>query len=236
MARNCSLWSQNRGYVRMDGKGKIKNIYVIGAGGIASALIRPLKRYLGQVPITVIDGDITEDKNADRQEGITGVSKATYWAQAIEGLQAVTEYVTPSNIDKLIPKKEDSIIFACVDNHATRKLLQDHCKKMQSVILISGGNELFTGDVRIFIRQGRRDKTPRIDHLQPEIQNPTDKRPDEVSCSELVESEPQILFMNNAVAAAMLNTLHFIDDIDYNVVYIDIKQNKQATLNTGDLK
>jgi len=36
------------------------------------------------------------------------------------------------------PTKEDLVLLA-VDNHATRKLVSDHCARLDNVCLISGG-------------------------------------------------------------------------------------------------
>ena len=51
---------------------QFRKIKVVGAGGIGSYLIEPLSRYLSyckdSCEITVIDGDLYEDKNLQRQK------------------------------------------------------------------------------------------------------------------------------------------------------------------------
>jgi hypothetical protein len=106
-----------------------------------------------------------------------------------------------------------------VDNHVTRKLVNDHCAKLKNICLISGGNDGVGkdssgavrrgtyGNVQIYVRRGGRDLTPSLSEYHPEIANPKDKHPADLNCTELVVSKPQILFANLAVASAMLNTL-----------------------------
>ena len=59
---------------------------------------------------------------------------------------------------------------------------------------------------------------------EPEIENPADRLPTDLSCTELVASVPQILFANLAVASAMLNTLwlHLCGELHYGELAFDI--------------
>ena len=207
-----------------------ESIIIIGAGGIASCLLRQLRKFrTGR--FTIIDGDTFEESNKSRQEGSIAENKAKYWSKELEETTAIEEYLTPDNISKLIPANEKTIIMSCVDNHKTRKLLQDHCVKMKNVVMISGGNDLTTGDVSLFVRENRRNLTPRIDFMQPEMENPKDRRPDEIGCGELVKSKPQIILTNNFVAAVMLNILQE-KTIKYTTVYVDVEKNLTATVDT----
>ena len=107
----------------------------------------------------------------------------------------------------------------CVDNHATRKLVNDHCAKLKNICLISGGNDGVGkdsggtvrrgtyGNVQIYVRKNGKDITPSLAKFHPEIETPADKMPHELNCTDLVLSKPQILFSNLAVASAMLNAL-----------------------------
>jgi hypothetical protein len=134
------------------------------------------------------------------------------WLGACDvSVAAVPEYVTPENIDRLI--RADDHVLLCVDNHPTRKLVSDHCATLDSVALFSGGNDgveppgrLGTyGNVQVYLRQAGRDVTAPLTRFHPEIANPKGKLPTELSCVELAQSVPQVLFTNLAVASAMLN-------------------------------
>ena len=77
------------------------------------------------------------------------------------------------------------------------------CKNLKDVTLISGGNDLTDGNVQIYIRKDGVDLTPDLCAYHPEIANPDDKLPEEMSCEELAESEPQLYFTNLGVATIM---------------------------------
>ena len=129
---------------------------------------------------------------------------------------ALSSYITRENIAELI--LPGNIVLLCVDNHATRKLVSDHCATIKNIVLISGGNDGvgkappagppgFVRQCPGLCAQGRERRTPSLTKLHPEIEHPKDKPPHELNCTELVVSQPQILFSNLAVASAMLNTL-----------------------------
>jgi len=132
-------------------------------------------------------------------------------------LTAIEEYVTPDNIENLI--QDGDIVLLTVDNHATRKLVNDYCSQLREVCLISGGNDGVGkdaagalrrgtyGNVQVYVRRQDRDITPPLTRHHPEIQTPGDRLPTDQGCADLIASVPQILFANLAVASALLNTL-----------------------------
>src|SRR5262249_6226658 len=112
------------------------------------------------------------------------------------------------------------IVILAVDNHATRKIVNDHCAaKLEDVCLISGGNDGVGqgragrtsrgtyGNCQVYLRCGGQEVSPSLTRYHPEIQNPAHHLPTEVGCAELVTSVPQILFTNLATASAILNAL-----------------------------
>ncbi len=65
--------------------------------------------------------------------------------------------------------------------------------------------------------------------LHPEIADPKDKSPAEMSCEELaVEAAPQLLFMNLSVASAMLSAFYAWRSgrLRYGEVYVDIVEGR----------
>ena len=151
-------------------------------------------------------------------------------------LIAIEEYVTAENIARLIHPGD--IVMLAVDNHATRKLVNDFCADLDEVCLISGGNDGVEstpdgrvrrgtfGNVQVFRRSGGADLSPSLDRYHPEIAEPADKNPAEASCTELVVSVPQILFANLTVAAAILNSfwLHCCNALPYPELVFDIAE------------
>lgn len=188
-------------------------IKIIGLGGIGSVLSEKISRFLNysmneeSIYITLIDGDSYEPKNLARQEFVELGNKAKMKSKELnfkyDGIQFdfIEQFINEENISEMI--MSDDIVFCCVDNHKTRNIINNHCKNLQDTVLISGGNELTDGNVQIYIRKEGSDVTPSLTDYHPEIENPTDKSPEEMSCEELSHSAPQLFFTNLSVAAIM---------------------------------
>lgn len=220
---------------------------VVGLGGIGSALVDPLARFLNfwepkeTHRLLLIDGDIYEPKNLERQafdeEGIE-VNKAEYHADRLTNLferlsvSFSSEFINMDNVSEYID--EGNAVFGCLDNHATRKVIQEHCLLLNNSLYISGGNELYDGNVQVHQRIDGEDITVPIWTMHEEIKYPTDKSPEDMSCQELMSVEPQLLFTNFMVAAMMLNAFFVFKDrkgkAPYSEVYFDILENKTRPL------
>lgn len=195
---------------------KFKRIAVIGCGGIGSALLGPLCRFINyssddQKPeIVLIDGDNYEAKNFDRQAfNAVGGNKATTKRIELEEefssipFTDINEYLTSANIDGILDGCD--LIFSGVDNHATRKLISDFAAAQPTIAVISGGNNYTDGNVQMYVRRDGKDLQPRITDYHDEILNPADKNPAELSCQELAATgTPQLLFTNLMAATIML--------------------------------
>jgi molybdopterin/thiamine biosynthesis adenylyltransferase len=204
------------------------NIKIIGLGGVGSILAERLCRFVNytrdlNANITLVDGDEYEQKNYERQEFSTFGNKAEVKASdldiqfpdiQIDTYPAFVNVVTTSDVIR-----EGDIVFLCVDNHKTRNIVNNYCKQLSDVTLISGGNELVDGNVQVYIRANGKDMTPDIASYHPEIANPEDQLPEEMSCEELSNSEPQLYFTNLGVATIMCWSF-------YNAV---VKKNIQAS-------
>lgn len=223
-------------------------VKLIGLGGVGSIVARYSAVFLAsldqEVRVVLIDGDTFEPSNAARmlfstcgnKAAVIGHELLTRFADCNLSLLAVEEFVTPENITRLIQRGD--ICLLCVDNHATRKLVNDYCAQLRDICLISGGNDgvgqdssgTFArgtyGNVQIYLRRNGNDLTPSLVDHHAEIANPLDHSPGDLSCTELVNSTPQILFANLAVASAMLNTLflHLADVLHYGELSFDIAE------------
>ncbi|MBI2632987.1 MAG: ThiF family adenylyltransferase [Parcubacteria group bacterium] len=231
----------------------MNTIKVIGIGGIGTALLPFLCRYLNfpaeggsasggekqGCRVTLIDGDEFELKNAKRQAfkemGKKAKVKAHELAQEFENIsfRAKTEYVDEENISEYI--NDGDMVFLSVDNHKTRKIVSEYCETLNDVILISGGNELTDGNVQIYIRKNKKDSTASLTKYHPEIKHPVDKNPAEMSCGErasLPESR-QLLFTNMGVAWLMCIALWLIDQEQFDKCgefYFDINEGKVVNM------
>ena len=225
----------------------LRSVKLIGLGGVGGIVARYLVVYLGAagqpVRVVLIDGDDFEARNAERMLFSHCGNKASVVRKPLRALvedscltlSAIEEYVTSENLDRLIV--DDDVVLLAVDNHATRKLVGDYCsERLASVCLISGGNDGVGedtsgrkqrgtyGNVQIHSRRGGRDQTPPIAAYHPEIANPRDALPTDLSCAEALASVPQILFTNLTTASAMLNAffLHACRSLDYPELCFDV--------------
>lgn len=187
-------------------------IVVVGLGGVGTILVERLARFLNysrdiSSKILLIDGDSYEMKNYARQEFSEIGSKAEVKELELQmkfprmRFMSENAFITEANVGNFI--KDGSIVFMCVDNHKTRKIISNYCKNLKDITLISGGNEFEDGNVQIYVRREGVDLTPDICAYHPEIQDPTDKLPTEMSCEELSNSAPQLYFTNLGVATIM---------------------------------
>jgi molybdopterin/thiamine biosynthesis adenylyltransferase len=211
-------------------------VVLIGLGGIGAQLARPLATFLASlcgaggngdigdaIELVLCDGDNYAPENAYRLDIVDFGNKAEVAGrELVERLAAtplvvrwIAEYINAENVADIV-KDGDCVLLAC-DNHATRKLVGRHCSDgaLADVILISGGNDGIEngqrgtyGNVQVYVRASGQDITSPLDRFHPEIAEPADRPPDELSCLELAAAgAPQLSFVNLAVASAMCNAL-----------------------------
>lgn len=217
---------------------KTLKVKIIGLGGIGSYLVEPLARYLSHtqedVEMMLVDGDSYEEKNKQRQQFGKLENKAAVSAEELTPrfpkihFRAKKEYLTEDNVISLI--RENDLVFLCVDNHATRKLVSNRCEELEDVTLISGGNDYTDGNVLYYRRQYGKDITRPPTKVFAKIATPEDKNPGDTGersgegCQEVVESTPQLLFANLAIASMMCNVYyaHEQKKFKYENIFVDI--------------
>lgn len=196
---------------------------LIGLGGVGGIAARYLVVFLASLGVrcrvVLIDGDAFEPANAARMLFAEYGNKAAvvrddllaHARDSAVALEAIPEYVTHDNAARLLQERD--IVLLAVDNHATRKVVDDACARLDDVCLISGGNDGVEGSLRgtygnvqVGLRRGGRPLTPSLARFHPEIAQPADAPPGE-DCIAAIVSTPQILFANLATASAMLNAL-----------------------------
>jgi hypothetical protein len=203
----------------------MRQIKVIGAGGIGTKLLDPLCQFLNyyipptdptatedeinnsRFELTIIDGDTFEQRNRERQDFYNFGNKAEVKAAELMrkydmvNIRAIPEYINNGNINQLI--QEDDIILVCVDNHDTRAMIARKVATMQNVVLISGGNGYHTGDILTNIRIAGENYTPAITRYHSEIEEGDGQHPQTLGCEALHQAEPQLLFANMGAAWLM---------------------------------
>lgn len=221
---------------------------IIGCGGIGTCLMDTLCRYLQfsdhpNIEVSLIDGDTYEERNRERQIFQTLGPKASVTAERLrkEFSRLIfwdhPVYVGEHNVISLI--RENDFVFSCVDNHKTRKLISERAEELDNVTVISGGNDYEDGNVQIHIRrEGQNITVPVASHYHPEIQNPQDKNPGDVDedrqgCQEMAAAAPQLLVMNNLIAAHMVSAFYAVlkgycgkAPHEYSEFYLDIPSGK----------
>jgi len=162
----------------------------------------------------LIDGDVIKDENCERQffKGVVGKAKA----------QALTDILVPKfpeipiipvvsylNIDTIKAHRsrwlnEPVIILTGLDNNDSRCILEDEAVRLKNVVLISGGNEEIDGQVHVFVRRKRKNLTPTLTQIAPEVRHDRGVAPGtDGHCLEKGVSDPQTALINRAVGVAM---------------------------------
>ena len=160
-----------------------RRIVIVGLGGIGSWVLQGLAPYLqfdqqNSWSLVLVDGDEYEEKNRARQVFDELGSKAEVQAAWVARkynrvrVQPVAQYISVDGTEDTYPVSDairsGDIVFSCLDNHKTRKMVADHCATLRDVVLISGGNEYTDGNVQIFVRRQGRDLTCRLEKYHPD--------------------------------------------------------------------
>jgi len=201
-------------------------VVIVGLGGIGSHLCRLVTMFNSSlkdtnVDMLLIDGDNFEERNRERMEVISLGNKAELVAGEMTRvfgrpglfIDHAPVYLDEENVGDLL--QEGDIILSCVDNHATRKIISDHCTTLRDVALISGGNDGVDdeangayGNVQVYVRRDDIPESAALTDFHPEIQEPDDEVPGP-SCVDLAETTaPQIVFTNFFAAAVMGNAYY----------------------------
>ena len=135
--------------------------YVIGVGGTGSLLARDLPKLLlgTSHKMILVDGDTVESKNIERQgyqAQDVGDNKALALSRKINSLYPIEcefddKFCTYESLFALIQDDKGyvPVIIGCVDNDATRMILEKVFKKLDDVIYIDSANSEYEGNIYI---------------------------------------------------------------------------------------
>lgn len=133
-------------------------IIICGCGGTGSNLAPMLSRMLKDETFILIDGDLVEDKNIERQtfqKFDVGSNKARalakklnsnfsnkhlYIDKYIETKEDVLKLITDSTTGELLVPNQNFYICGCFDNNASRLILEDLYKHIQKLLKDFKGN------------------------------------------------------------------------------------------------
>mgnify|MGYP005858237899 FL=1 len=202
------------------------HIVMIGCGGtgghIAPHLYRLLHALFRPSKVILCDGDIVEKKNLVRQNFIAsdlGKNKAEVLATRYSGAFGMENCFSDRFAESeqqlkslLEPDQKNSlvILIGAVDNNRSRQLCNSVFCQARDLIYIDSGNGLANGQVVCGVRKGGRTAQKPVARFYPDIIDPTDKFPSELSCAEASVSAPQAITANIMAATLVLCMLYNI--------------------------
>lgn len=154
---------------------KDKRVCIIGCGGLGGYIIEMLAR-IGAGHLTVVDGDVFDESNLNRQllcdEASIGINKAKKAAKRINEVNSlisvnyIDEFFNEENGINII--KNHDVVVDALDNIETRKLLQGICESLE-IPLVYGAiagwygqvTTIFPGDKTLDILYPKEDKISR---------------------------------------------------------------------------
>lgn len=131
---------------------KTKKVLIIGLGGVGGYALESIVRC-GILNITIVDGDIIENTNINRQIIALSSTIGQYKTDAFEKrildinpnctIKKITKFIDENNINLLFEDDVDYIIDAC-DTINTKKLIIKKCneKKIKLISAMGTGNKL----------------------------------------------------------------------------------------------
>jgi molybdopterin/thiamine biosynthesis adenylyltransferase len=118
-------------------------VVVVGCGGLGGYIIEMLAR-LGIGHITMVDGDVFEESNLNRQLLSTpqniGRGKAFVASERVNEINpeirtvAIQELVTNDNAGKILAGHD--VVCDALDNLKARRLLEKHCEKLGTPMVL----------------------------------------------------------------------------------------------------
>ncbi len=198
-----------------------KRFVVVGAGGVGGWLLTGLAHFLEYrepgSALIIVDGDVFEAKNLERQDFGNYGNKAEVRAEELQSRFPRTMIIPlaawvvnddhfadsdvdtssiETDIDSDIGRvgaiqllEEGDVVFPVVDNFATRRLIFDAARSFQNIDIISAGNDegLFASGY-VYRRRDGKDVTDHpIIMHEAEYLIPHDRNPGELSCAERAE-------------------------------------------------
>ena len=195
----------------------MKHPVIIGAGGVASYLVPVLLKTFRPQSLTIIDKDVLEERNLDRQmfdpisigENKAGALASKHRFEPTEGILAshwptkiisIPDWFSDSTE---LPDDIDAII-CCADNHEARYAAMQRAKAL-GIYAYIGGNEFL--DSQAFVYHQDFEGTPRDPLVRyPNIATDTEGSP--FRCTgEAQLASPQLAIANLSCAAKLLHLL-----------------------------
>lgn len=190
----------------------MKNIHIVGAGGVGSWLTPSLCMLAGHEKVTVYDGDTLETKNLNRQlftEADVGKNKAEALA-ARYGCQAVPRYYAHGEFEV----GTGDWLLVGVDNNPGRKSALETCD-IDGVCAIFGANETTSAEAYFYHRRWKDGPMdPRIYYPEIATDDRFDPRRAAIGCTGEAQERNRQLVSANFMAAALMQHLFVLWEVE----------------------
>lgn len=193
----------------------------IGAGGTGTHLIGSVLPYLEghhrdknePWQYVVIDGDNFDPGNLSRQlfdPSMVTQNKAESMARMYNRFPIipVPRFIGKEDLQKMFA--DGDMVLICADNHSIRALVQERALELDNSTIINAGNELHDGNVQLFVRRNKKNETPPITFLHPEIKFVKKDDRAAMTCAQAaaLPGGGQLILANQAAAQHMLEALY----------------------------
>lgn len=195
-------------------------VIIVGAGGIGSALLQDLCRFLRHdIDIHLVDGDTVQGKNLQRQHfskkdlGRNKAEALTERATVSVGLARVyfhPVYLTdPKQLRKIALPYQRLILVGCVDNHPARRVMENFVQEADlPVFYVDCANEEDRGEIVTVYAGLMEIEGCMRSELDPQVLTDTTGDPTQRSCTEELDSgNVQVLYTNRKAAILALEII-----------------------------
>lgn len=182
--------------------------YIIGCGGVGSAIVPSFCLLKSPGEVTLIDGDTIERKNLNRQmfeASQIGMNKARALASKY-GCRFIGEWFSRGKI----PHFRNDWLICLVDNHRTRMETFEVCDDSGCQAIIAA-NEMHSSEAYYYRRTWKgTSRDPRVYYPELTTDNSGDPRSAAIGCTgEIQEMHPQLVSAN-LMAAALAEHLYVL--------------------------
>ena len=192
-----------------------KLFVIVGVGGTGSLIARDIPKLIigSNAKMLLADGDRVEKKNMKRQcyqEQDIGENKAIALSKKINALYGPVSYAYDKcltkdelyiEITKHLRKGMMPVILGCVDNDATRILLEQTFRRFPNAVYLDSANSEYEGNVYVAVRD-HGDEYGAVRGGVYELEN--EHHPLDKSCQEQASTNTQFLVTNTKMATVLL--------------------------------
>jgi molybdopterin/thiamine biosynthesis adenylyltransferase len=182
--------------------------YIIGCGGVGSAIVPSFTLLVSPQEVTLIDGDRIELKNLDRQmfdAAQIGMNKA----QALAARYHCRFMAQWFARGKLRLERNDWLLVL-VDNHAARREALEVCDDTGCQAIVAA-NETHSAEAYYYRRSWKgTERDPRVYYPEINTDRSGDPRAASIGCTGAAQQENRQLVSANLMAAALAGHLYVL--------------------------